>query len=446
MLPPLANHTSPFYQSLSELVSGLGSGTVKSVEIVQFCIDQINTLDRQVQAWVSVDAEGAMKLAAESDQRRSKGRPKSLLDGIPVGIKDIIDVSGWPTAAGFEPWKQKIAKSDAKIVSQMRSAGIIPLGKTVTTQFASIDPPPTRNPWNLDRTPGGSSSGSCAAVACRMVPLALGSQTGGSINRPASYCGVVGLKMTYSEWPTAGVIPCSIGLDTLGPIVPSVEDILLVYEVLPGAFDSDKHRFGFQEGLKSHHKKPLKVLRLGGKFQALAESEMLSAVGQAEDLLKSAGCQVSFEDASDFFNDELWETHRRIMMAECFLSHELRFAKYPEFYLPKIRGWVEAGQKISESSLDEEPLRRGRLIHDFTTRFGEFDAILVPAARGEAPTPETTGDPVFNSPWTLLAVPSLTVPIELSSQGLPLGVQLVSTKIGGTGFGRMLAAGRILDK
>jgi hypothetical protein len=163
LLPPLAEAAEePLRKSLSELASDLAMGRLSSRELVSLCLGQVEKLDHQIKAWVMVDQAGALAAADETDERRSKGRPRSELDGIPFGVKDIIDVAGWPTVAGFEPWKNKIARTDAAIVAQMRSLGMIPLGKTVTTQFASIDPPATQNPWNFAHTPGGSSSGSCA--------------------------------------------------------------------------------------------------------------------------------------------------------------------------------------------------------------------------------------------------------------------------------------------
>jgi aspartyl-tRNA(Asn)/glutamyl-tRNA(Gln) amidotransferase subunit A len=446
LLPPLAEAAEePLRKSLSELASDLAMGRLSSRQLVSLCLGQVEKLDHQIKAWVMVDQAGALAAADESDERRSKGRPRSELDGIPFGVKDIIDVAGWPTVAGFEPWKNKIARTDAAIVAQMRSLGMIPLGKTVTTQFASIDPPATQNPWNFAHTPGGSSSGSCAAVACRMVPLALGSQTGGSINRPASFCGVVGLKMAYGEWPVQGVVPCSPSLDTLGPILTRVSDLPLLLENMTGRFESESYRKSLENGLGGNRNSPLRIARLTGRFNELAEPEMMAAVDTIENRLQKGGCQVEAIDGSAVFNDRLWQVHRTIMMSECFYTHEKWFAEHEAHYLPKISGWVKTGREIPESEYHKMATERGQFIHNFQKLFNDFDAILVPAARGAAPTPETTGDPVLNAPWTLLGVPSLTVPAMLSKNGLPLGVQIVATRFGGTGFGRMLATGIMAD-
>lgn len=432
---PLISDACDQGESLADLVAGLEAGRLSCVGIVQTCLDRIDQLEAQVRAWVMVDREGALKAAAEADQRRQAGTGLSRLDGIPVGVKDIIDVAGWPTVAAFEPWSGRIAAQDADIVQILRRAGLVPLGKTVTTQFAAIDPPPTRNPWGLGRTPGGSSSGSCAAVACGMVPLALGSQTGGSINRPASFCGVTGLKLAYGGWPVKGVVPCSPSLDTLGPITRRPADIGLVLEALLPEFVMPKS--GVPE--------PSKVMILGGRFHELAEPEMQAAVELAAKRLQQAGCAVSRDEAAGLFNAELWAVHRTIMMRECYLTHQEWFQANPEAYFPKVRGWVEEGQNTSDQAYDNAQLQRGQLMSQFARIYGSFDALLLPAARGAAPGPETTGDPVLNAPWTLLGVPCLTVPISFSGEGLPLGVQLVTPGHGNKYMKKLLNLGAVID-
>ena len=431
---PLISTTCDQGESLVDLVADLETGRLTCVGLVQRCLHRIDKLEEQVRAWVMVDQPGALKAAAEADLRRSSGTALSRLDGIPVGVKDIIDVAGWPTVAAFEPWTGRVAAQDAAIVGLMRQAGLVPLGKTVTTQFAAIDPPPTRNPWDLKQTPGGSSSGSCAAVACGMVPLALGSQTGGSINRPASYCGVTGLKLAFGEWPVQGVVPCSPSLDTLGPIVRRPGDLRLVLEAL-----APQHI-----ALESTTLQPPRVMVLGGRFHELADAQMHGAVEQAARSLQQAGCEVSRDEAAGLFTEHLWGVHRTIMMRECFLTHQALFKSHAEAYLPKVRGWVELGQSINDAEYDQAQLDRGRLMSQFARTYHDSAALLLPAARGAAPGPETTGDPVLNAPWTLLGLPSLTVPVRLSSQGLPLAVQLVAPASGANALARLIQLGTSL--
>jgi aspartyl-tRNA(Asn)/glutamyl-tRNA(Gln) amidotransferase subunit A len=426
MIPPIASATRPLFDTLTDAVKGIESGAFSCQELVEDCIRRIDLLDSTIQAWVSVDRDGAVRQARAADERRSNGHSLSRLDGIPVGIKDIIDVAGWPTMAGFEPWRNRIADQDASIVAELKRAGMIPLGKTVTTQFASVDPPVTKNPWNLDLTPGGSSSGSCAAVACRMVPIALGSQTGGSINRPASFCGVAGLKMGFGDWPVDGVVPCATRLDTLGPIVADPQDLRLVLDTI----------FPIGQSLTENQAGPnhegLRILVLKGRFQTLADPIMNEAVDEVGGKLADKGHTLNIDPKAEFFDEELWETHRFVMMAGCFTSHADWFAKYPEHYRPRIRGWVETGEELRRENpgkVAKAEMMQHELASEFLKTMCDYDAIIVPAARGAAPEPETTGDPVMNSPWTLLGVPSLTVPVKLTEEGLPIGVQLIATDI-----------------
>lgn len=206
---------------------------ISPIDLVEYCLARIEQFDSRIHAWILVDADGAREQATRQQEMLDRGSELPPLAGIPIGIKDIIDVAGWPTKAGSPLRENHVATEDATLVRSLRSADAIILGKTVTTQFASFDPPPTRNPWNnLARTPGGSSSGSAAAVATEMCMAAIGSQTGGSIIRPASYCGVAGLKPTFGRVSLEGVVPLSEHLDHPGPIARSVRDLWAVYATI----------------------------------------------------------------------------------------------------------------------------------------------------------------------------------------------------------------------
>src|SRR5437660_1228575 len=203
-------------------------------ELLEDCFSQIDRYEPKVQAWVFIDRESARAQCDALTQELKHGQYRGPLHGIPLGIKDIFDVFDWPTAAGSSLWARSIARRDATVVGRLRQAGAVFLGKTVTTQYASFDPPPTRNPWNPTRTPGGSSSGSAAAVACGMCLGALGSQTGGSITRPASYCGVAGLKPTFGRVSCDGVVPLAPSMDHVGPIASCVQDLAILLQVIAG--------------------------------------------------------------------------------------------------------------------------------------------------------------------------------------------------------------------
>ena len=220
------------FPPIAELVCKIRDKRLTPRELVDACLKRIERVEPDVRAWVSVDAEGARRRADELTELAARGEILGPLHGIPIGIKDIIDVAGWPTRAGSPLRDGHLAREDAAVVARLRNAGAIILGKTVTTEFAWIDPPPTRNPWDATRTPGGSSSGSAAAVASGMCVAAIGSQTGGSIIRPASYCGVCGLKPTFGVVSRVGVLPLSISLDHVGPIARCVDDLAVVFGVI----------------------------------------------------------------------------------------------------------------------------------------------------------------------------------------------------------------------
>src|SRR5206468_861957 len=224
----------PALLGVRQAVEAIRARAVSPVELVDACLARIAALDGELVAWAHVDADGARAVARERESEARAGRLRGPLHGVPVGVKDIFDVAGMPTTGGAKPFAHTRPGADAAAVARLRAAGAIILGKTVTTEFAYRDPAPTRNPWNHGHTPGGSSAGSAVAVAARMAPLALGSQTVGSVLRPAAYCGVVGFKGTHGLVPVAGVIPLAWSLDHVGVLTGSVGDAALAMSVLSG--------------------------------------------------------------------------------------------------------------------------------------------------------------------------------------------------------------------
>src|SRR5688572_20494240 len=234
----------PELPSIAKAARDMHTGELTPVDLVEHCLARIDELDSQIQAWVMVDRAGARKEAERLTKLAADDDWLGPLHGIPVGIKDIIDVAGWPTKCGSPLRANHVAQRDAAVVTALRNAGAILLGKTVTTEWACFDPPPTRNPWNIEHTPGGSSSGSAAAVAADMCLAALGTQTGGSIIRPAAYCGVAGLKPGYGELPMEGIAPLTLHLDHVGPIARRVSDLYVVWQALAaGAHGSMESMF-----------------------------------------------------------------------------------------------------------------------------------------------------------------------------------------------------------
>jgi aspartyl-tRNA(Asn)/glutamyl-tRNA(Gln) amidotransferase subunit A len=380
---------------------------------VDQCLAQIDAWESKVHAWVTIDREGALARARELDHDLGEGKVRGPLHGIPLGIKDLFDVAGWPTLAGA-PWlPSPPAAADAPVVARLRKAGAIILGKTVTTQFACFDPPETRNPWNLERTPGGSSSGSAAAVAAGMCLAATGSQTGGSITRPASFCGVAGCKPTFGLIPLEGVYPLAASLDHPGPIARSVGDLALLLEVMAEQSVACPTPYV-----------PPRLGRLRGMFAERAEPASLAVFEDSLGRLVRAGATVSDATLPDKFGNVL-DCHRVLMTVELAALHEPILLKHRRDYLPCVRGLIEEGLEVPATRYARTKQHQAQLCRDMAEAFRGVDALACPATIGPAPTWETTGSPAFNSCWSYTGLPVVSFPIGLSPDGLPLAMQLV---------------------
>jgi Asp-tRNA(Asn)/Glu-tRNA(Gln) amidotransferase A subunit family amidase len=383
------------------------------VSVVEQCLAQIDAWESKVQAWVSVDRDGALARARELDSELAAGKVRGPLHGIPLGIKDLFDVAGWPTLAGA-PWLRSVpAVTDAPVVARLRKAGAIILGKTVTTQFACFDPPETRNPWNLERTPGGSSSGSAAAVASGMCLGALGSQTGGSITRPASFCGVAGCKPTFGLVPLAGAYPLAASLDHAGPIARSVGDLALMLEVMA------EQAIGYPTPCD-----PPRLGRLRGMFSERAEPASLAVFDQSLEVLARAGATVSAAMLPAEFRNVL-DCHRVMMTVELAALHEPMLVEHRHAYLPCVRGLIEEGLEVPATRYARAKQHQAQICRDMAEAFRSVDVLACPATIGPAPTLETTGSPAFNSCWSYTGLPVVSFPIGLSPEGLPLAIQLI---------------------
>ena len=344
-------------------------------------------------------------------RRRFESCEEGPLKGWAVGVKDIFDVAGMPTRCGVDFLPPRNARENAGVVEQLLANGAFVFSKLVTTKFAYFDPGPTRNPWNRDHTPGGSSSGSAAAVACGMVRLALGTQTVASVNRPASYCGVVGFKPTYGRIPISGVFPFSPAVDTVGFFTPNVADMQRVFSTLTC------------EAIPE----PPSSMRVGlidDLYVAPAQKEMLAALMSAEEKLTASGFNVQ-KGTLPTLSSEASENHWPLVAAQSALSHRQLFESYGKRYPPKLGELILRGQGISSEELSRIEAHRRQLGKEVGGLFDEFDFLLTPSAPGAAPAGiEATGDPRFSVLWTYLGFPTVTVPAQLEN-GLPLGVQLV---------------------
>ena len=403
---------SPTDLGVRDAAEAIRRRAVTSLALVEACLSRVRALDGRVKAWVHVDADGALAAARERDAETQASRLRGPLHGVPVGIKDIIDVAGMPTKAGAREFAHTRPTRDAPVVARLRAAGAVILGKAHTTQFAYRDPAPTCNPWNLAHTPGGSSSGSAAAVATRMVPCALGTQTVGSILRPAAYCGVVGLKGPHGLVPTEGAVPLGWSLDHIGPFARSVGDAAVVLGVMAG-----------RDLAPTATTAPR--LAVARQLFDRAEAGLRQHLDDVVKRLAAAGAHVSEVTLPPEFA-EIHAAGQVILESEAAAYHQAMFAKHAADYGPGFAAMVPIGLK--RPAVEYVVANRAR--HAFREAviplLQAHDALLSPTAPGPAPAGlGWTGDASLCAPWSSAGVPSISIPTGLDAAGLPLALQLV---------------------
>ncbi|OGL17890.1 MAG: glutamyl-tRNA amidotransferase [Candidatus Rokubacteria bacterium RIFCSPLOWO2_12_FULL_71_22] len=408
-------------------------GAISSEQLVEACLARVREVDGQVQAWAFLDADHALAQARAADEFRLSGRPVGPLHGVPIGIKDIIDTADMPTENGSALHAGRTPSRDATVVAWLRAAGAVILGKTVTTELATYAPGKTRNPHNAEHTPGGSSSGSAAAVAAGMVPLAVGSQTNGSTIRPASFCGVYGFKPTHGSIPRHRMLALSRTLDHVGLFARSIEDLALVAEQLVGWDERDpdtrpRARVPFAAVAAEEPPLPPVFAFVKTPHWEHAEAETREAFAE---LVEHLGDRVEelelFPSAT-----EAWAWHRTIMEAEMAASLEREWRTGRDRLSESLRAQLERGRAVRAVDY-QHALARIRPVHEsFQELFEQrYDTILTPAAPGTAPKGLTsTGDPGFCTLWTLCGMPAVSLPLMHGASGLPLGVQLVGPRDG----------------
>lgn len=401
--------------SLYEMSQAIHQGQLSATRIMEACIERIQQREPEVNAWESINIESALTQAQQSDQQA----PKGILHGLPIGVKDTIDTLDFPTGRGTPIYANKPAFWDAAGVALIKRAGGIILGKTVTTEFAYFRPGKTANPHNLAHTPGGSSSGTAAAVADFMVPAALGSQTAGSLIRPASYCGVVAYKPTFGDFSLGGVRPLSHSLDTLGVITRTVQDAALMRSVLLDVpFTPIHSQVNLPPRIAFCHTPSW--LEADGYTRAQLEKTAFSlAVGNA---------QVSTVELPKIC-DELIAVQKCIMAYEAAHHMCFEYDNHQEKLSPQIIELIEEGMSIQREDylLAQATAQRAR--EEISTLFENWDVILAPAAPGEAPLGlNATGNPIFSRMWNLLGVPSLSLPAFKGENQLPVGIQVVGAQ------------------
>ena len=394
---------------------------------MEACLARVRETDAQVEAWAFLDPDYALAQARAADDLRLSGQPTGPLLGVPVGIKDIIDTADMPTENGSVLHAGRTPSRDAVVITMLRAAGAIIMGKTVTTEFATRTPGKTRNPHHPGHTPGGSSSGSAAAVAAGMVPLALGSQTGGSVIRPAAYCGVYGFKPTRGLIPRHGMFALSQTLDHVGLFARTIEDIALLLEQVCGYDERDPHsqpRAQVPYRQVAAEEPPLPPM-----FAFVKTPRWDAVDADAKDafaeLVEHLGAQVEELDLSAA--EDAFEWHRLIMDAEMAVNLRRELAKGAAQLSPSLRARLERGRDVRATDYLRAQAAIPSLNESFDELFTQrYDAIITPAAAGTAPAGlESTGEPTFNSLWTLCGTPAINLPVMQGANGLPLGVQLV---------------------
>ncbi len=437
----------PYELTIAEAASQIRAGQLSPVELMESLLRRSEKLEPSLNVWVTLDSDFALETARQRELELAVEGPRGPLHGIPVGIKDIYYTRGMRTTCCSPIYADFVPDYDATTVALLRRAGAIIMGKTVTTQFACGDPPPTKNPWNAAHTPGGSSSGSAVGVAARMFPAALGSQTAGSVLRPAAYNGVVGLKPTFGRISRHGVVPVSWSLDTMGTFTRTVEDAALMLGALAGhdPKDASTSTVPIQDyaAVLDRQQFPPRVGLLRKFFYERANAEVRQHTDQIAQRLAAAGAMVEeVKIPMDF--DTVISTNRVLMTVECAAYHQPVFSERPDDYAPNVRGVIEAGMIMPAVTYMQAQRNRRRFRRLVEEAAQGFDVLLTPSIYSAAPRDlSSTGDPMFQSPWTTCGIPAITLPSGLSESGLPLGIQLAAAPFDEAG---LLAAARWCER
>ena len=432
----------PFELSVGEAALLIRRRQLSPLELVESLLGRIEAFEPKLKAWVYLDRGAVLSDARQKERQSESGQEVGPLHGVPIGLKDIYYTAGIPTTACSKVYADFVPGYDATTVALLKGAGALMLGKTVTTEFACMDPSPTINPWNADHTPGGSSSGSAVAVAARMCPAALGSQTVGSVLRPASYNGVVGFKPTFGRVSRHGVIPVSWSLDTVGWMTRTVEDAALLLQVMAGPDPNDPVASrllvpDFTSGLESPAVPRIGLVRR--YFYDHADQETRNHVDGVVEQLSRAGATIEEVPLPDSI-DTCTEDQRLIMAVEGAAFHQPTFEHRAEEYQPNLREMIRRGLSTDGASYSRALERRLRFIADMELAAEKVDVLLTPST----PTPAladvtNTGNAMFQGPWTSCGLPAISIPSGLAAAGLPLGIQLVSAPFQES---RLLAAAR----
>ncbi len=400
---------------------------MSSKHLIQHYLDTIDQTDGDIKAWASIDRSNAIGQARSMDQLRKKGMPTGLLHGIPVGIKDIFDTFDYPTEMNCKAFANRRPDRDSAVVERLREAGAVILGKTVTAELAYMQPPDTRNPRNTEYSPGGSSSGSAAAVAAGQVPLAIGSQTHGSVIRPASYCGVFGYKPTRGVISRRGALKTSFNLDQVGMFALDLGDLALLGNVLGGYDPADELCYlrPRPDTLRGYRSEP-PIEPVFAWFDLPYASQYSQALSAGiEEIIDCLGEQIDRIPAPRSFVG-LIESLRIIYGYELNRSLDELGVLGSEFLSQTIRVSISENRQISNEQYSDAMEAMHASVEWFENFFNDYDAILTPAAPGIAPKfGEGTGDPCCSTIWNLAGLPCISMPVLVGEDDMPIGLQLV---------------------
>ena len=422
--------TSPYRLGVSGSAEQIRTGALSPVTLAEALLERIDALEPALQAWVTIDQEQVLSTARERENEAEQGHFRGPLHGVPVGIKDIFYTERMATTACSPILADFVPDYDAPCVAKLKQAGAIVLGKTVTTEFAAGDPPPTRNAWNPAHTPGGSSSGSSVAVSTGMCAAALGSQTAGSVCRPASFNGIVGLKPSYGRISRRGVVAYSWSLDTVGVLTRTVADAAVMLQAMAGHDPQDAGSvaepvpdYVAQINALDH---PPRIGIIRDFFYERSTAEVREHTDAVVEKLAAAGAVIEEINLPASFATA-HASHSVVSSVEGAAFHEEYYRERADEYGPQVRSSIEMGMLIPALDYVQSQRLRREFRWDLAEALASNDAALTPTTTSPAPADlTTTGDPVFQVPWTSAGLPSITLPSGLGASGLPLGIQLAS--------------------
>ena len=437
--------TDIFSLSVEELASKIKNAEISSVEVCETYIERIKKFEKDVKAWAHFDKKVLLEKAAEADEQRKSGKPTGLLHGVPIAVKDIVGTVDMPTECGTAIRKGKSYSQNAEIIDLLHSSGAIVMGKTATSELAYLGPPLTTNPHDKTRTPGGSSSGSAASVASFMAPASIGSQTGGSIIRPASYCGVVGYKPSYGLISRNGVLRTSYSLDHIGMFGRKVEDVAMLAKVLikKDKFDPATIHYSTENILKETKKGPLfepKFIFYKTDHWKIIDKKSRESF---EYFIKSFKKNIEIFDTPSYFKD-IHKYHQIIHETDLANNFSVYFKKFKKKLSKYMQDAITKGNKHSAKDYAEAIDFMKRSYESYQEVFEDYHGVLSPSSPGVAPKGlKSTGTAEFNKVWSYLGTPCISLPLLEGENNLPLGVQLIGDKYDDH---RFLGVARWLEK